>query len=116
MTNTAQLPWDDSDGKTTVRTDGGDMHARATGLAVAAMNAVTGTDVDVSQTSYGRAQARYEAELAEIRAENARRHVENNNRIAAEAAARKAERQAAHQARNEAARQAANDRKVAKAV
>lgn len=116
MTNTAQLPWDDTDGKTVVRTDGGDMHARATGLAVAAMNAVADTDVDVSQTSYGQAQARYEADLAAMRADSARRHVENNNRIAAEAAARKAERQAAHQARNDAARQAANDRKIAKAV
>lgn len=115
MTN--QLPWDDADGVTTTRTAGGDMHARATSLAHAAMNAVAAAaPANPADTDYGRAQASYQARLVEIRAESAAQHVAANNARAAEAAARKAERQAAHAARLEQSKAEAQQRKLAKAA
>lgn len=110
MTSTSNLPWD-TDG-TTVTTTGNDMHARATSLAHAAMEAVAGQDFDPANSDYARAQAHYDAELVRIRAENAQRHVAANNARAQAAAAARAERQAAHLARNETAKIEAQQRKA----
>lgn len=114
MTSTANLPWD-TDG-TTVNT-GGDLHARATALALTAMDAIGDEPItDLADTDYGRAQARYEADLKQIRDENSRNHIAANNARAQAAAAARADRQAAHEARNEAAKLDKLQRKLAKAA
>ncbi len=115
MTDMSTLPWDDADGSTRTVTNGGDMHARATSLATAAMNAL-GDDVPADGGDYGRAQARYAADLARMRAESAQRHVAQNNARAQEAVAAKALRMAAHEARNAEASQAKASRKLGKAA
>jgi len=116
MNTTESLPWDTTTG-TTVRQDGGDLHARATSLAVAAMEAAAlAPAVDVADTDYGRAQASYEARLVEIRASSAQSHLAANNARAVAAAERKAERQARHQAGNAAAQAEAKRRKNDKAA
>lgn len=115
MTNTASLPWDTTDAATT--TSGTNLHARATSLAVAAMEIAAAQPIgDPADTDYARAQARYQADLAVIRNENAQRHVAANNALAAQAASRKAERRAAHEARNADAKAAASQRKLDKAA
>lgn len=115
MTSTSTLPWN-TDGAT-VTTSGTDLHARATTLAEQAMEkAAKLTVTDLADTDYGRAQARYQAELAVIRAESAQSHVAANNARAEAAALAKAERQAAHQARIDAAKQGKIERKLAKAA
>jgi hypothetical protein len=103
MTKTNQLPWDDDAG-TNVRTTGDDLHARATDLATAAMNAQPGA-VLADGGDYGRAQARYQADLARMRAARA-----------AAARVAKAKRQAAHVARNERAKADAAARRNDKAA
>ena len=108
------LPWDDNG---TMTTAGGDLHARATSLAHAAMEAAASLPVvNPADTDYARSQAEYERRLAVIRSENARRHVEANNARAQAAADRKAERQATHVARNAQMAEAAKQRKIAKAA
>lgn len=110
----ASLPWDTAG---TVASTGGDMHARATGLAVKAMEAAAAQTVtDPADTDYGRAQASYEARLAEIRATTAQGHLARNNARAAEAQQRKAERQARHEAANAASRAEAQKRRTDKAA
>ena len=115
MTDLSQLPWDDADGTTRTVADGGDMHARATSLATAAMNAVSG-EIPADGGDYGRAQARYAADLARIRAESARKHLDANNARAQAAAQAKADRVAAHEARLAEAKQAKAQRKLDKAA
>lgn len=114
MTKTNQLPWDDDAG-TNVRTTGDDLHARATDLATAAMNAQPGA-VLADGGDYGRAQARYQADLARMRAASAQGHLEANNARAAAARVAKAKRQAAHVARNERAKADAAARRNDKAA
>lgn len=111
----ASLPWDTD--TATATTTGDDMHARATSLATRAMEAAASqTVVDPADTDYGRAQASYQARLAEIRATSAREHLARNNARAAEAQQRKAERQARHEASNAAAQAEARQRKLDKAA
>lgn len=115
MNTNDTLPWNDT--ATAPRTTGTDLHARATSLATAAMEAIAGQPVgDIADTDYGRAQARYDAELAAIRTASARNHLEANNARAKAAAVAKAERQAAHQARLDQSKADAAARKVAKAA
>jgi hypothetical protein len=109
------LPWNDDAAQTV--TTGSDLHARATSLATAAMEAAASQPVgDIADTDYGRAQARYAADLAAIRTASAKKHLDANNARAAAAAAAKAERQAAHQARLDQAKADAAARKLAKAA
>lgn len=100
------LPWDD-DGTSTVRADAGNLHARATGLAVAAMIAASASTVPFEDTDYGRARADYDRRLAAMRADSARNHLAANNHRAATAATARDTRIAAHQARNAALAKAA---------
>lgn len=115
MTNTASLPWDVD--TTVATTSGTDLHARATSLAHAAMEAAALQPItDPADTDYGRAQAEYHRRLAEIRAESAQRHVAANNARAEAARQAKAERIAAHEQRLAEAKQAKIERKLAKAA
>lgn len=112
MTTANTLPWDDA-GTTVANAVSGDLHARATGLATAAMEAAAAAPAgDPADTDYGRACADYDRRLAAIRAETARGHVEANNRRAVAAAAARAERVAAHAARNAEAQAKAKRRKL----
>ena len=115
MTNLNDLPFDVTG--TTVRTDGGDLHARATSLAEAAATAAAAQPLgDPADTDYGRAQADYQRRLAEMRASSAQSHVEANNARARDAETRKAGRLAAHLARNEQAKTVAMVRKAQQAA
>ena len=107
MTDASQLPWD--------TTDGGDMHARATALATAAMNAAS-DEIPADGGDYARAQARYQADLARMRSASAQGHLEANNARAEAARIVKAERQAAHLARIAKAKADAAARKADKAA
>lgn len=116
MSDMDHLPWDVTAG-TTVRTGGDNLHARATALAVSAMETVASQPVaDVADTGYGRAQASYEARLAEMRSSSAQSHLAANNARAIEAAERKAERRARHEAVNAAAQAEAKRRRNDKAA
>lgn len=99
------LPWHD-DGTTTVRATAGDPHARATGLAQAAMRAAETSTAPLGETDYDRARADYQRRLAAMRAESADRHRATNDQRARDAAAARDQRIASHQARNALARAA----------
>lgn len=106
------LPWN-AEG-TVVRTTV-DGHARATELAVAAMNAAADAPSD-GMTDYQRARASYEARARQIREENMHKHVSANNKRAQDAAEKRAQRQAEHAERNQQAAEAARQRRLAKAA
>lgn len=106
------LPWN---AEGTVARTSVDGHARATELAVAAMNTAADTD-NGGMTDYQRARASYEARARQIREENMVKHVSANNKRAQDAAEKRAQRQAEHEARNKQAAEAARQRRLAKAA